>query len=164
MTSFIVIVLNLEFNSMRRKKREVRFNWNTLLWRELLFQTWTCFKKNVLMTFGMRTWIEISQIHGKKKTHEFTLLKGNLPKGYMWSWRRLTTIQATIRPDNLWSEVWPYIGKATQNKEKQERTNDKPKLDNVRFQMTHGKSWKFQWRRQSFIERRQRSTWDSRKL
>ena len=51
----------------------------------------------------------------------------------MWSGRRLTTIQATTRPENLWPEVWSKIGKAAQKREKArmgEREN--PKLDNAR--------------------------------
>ena len=51
---------------------------------------------------------------------KFTLPKETLPKGYMWSERRLTQIQTTTRPDHVWPEVWRKIGKATQNREKQE--------------------------------------------
>ena len=45
---------------------------------------------------------------------------------------KLTKIQVTSRPENLWREVWSKMGKAAQMKEKQERTNKKPKLDNAR--------------------------------
>ena len=41
----------------------------------------------------------------------FTLLKERPLKGYMWSGRRLTKIQATARPENLWPGVWTKIGK-----------------------------------------------------
>ena len=40
---------------------------------------------------------------------------------------RLTKIQATTRP----AEVWSKIGKAAQQKEKQEWANEKPKADNA---------------------------------
>ena len=50
----------------------------------------------------------------------------------MWSWRRLTEIQTTTRPDYVWPEVWTKIGKAAQNREKQEWAKEKPKLDNAR--------------------------------
>ena len=50
----------------------------------------------------------------------------------MWSGRRLTNIQTTSRPDTLWPEVWTKIGKAAQNREKQEWAKEKPKLDNAR--------------------------------
>ena len=32
----------------------------------------------------------------------------------------------------MWPEVWTKIGKAAQNREKQEWKNEKPKLDNAR--------------------------------
>ena len=50
----------------------------------------------------------------------------------MWSAERLTKIQATLRPENLWPEVWTKIGKTAQNREKQEWTIEKPKLDDAR--------------------------------
>ena len=50
----------------------------------------------------------------------------------MWSRRRLTKIQTTTRPDYVWPEVWTKIGKAAQNREKQEGAKEKPKLDNAR--------------------------------
>ena len=43
----------------------------------------------------------------------------------MWSQERL-------KPDHLRPEVWSKIGKAAQNREKQEWQNEKPKLDNAR--------------------------------
>ena len=48
----------------------------------------------------------------------FTLLKEKPPKGYSWSGERLTKIQATARPENVWPEVWTKIGKAAQKREK----------------------------------------------
>ena len=33
------------------------------------------------------------------------------PDGYVWSGRRLTTIQATTRPDHLWPEIWSATSK-----------------------------------------------------
>ena len=54
------------------------------------------------------------------------------PRGYTWSWRRLTKVQTTKRPDHVWPEVWTNIGKVEQNREKQEWENEKPKLDNAR--------------------------------
>ena len=61
---------------------------------------------------------------------KFTLLKEKTPKGKMWS-GRLTKIQATTRPENVWPEVWTKIGKAAQKREKQEWAIEKPKLDNA---------------------------------
>ena len=63
---------------------------------------------------------------------KFTLLKDKHPKGYRWSRVRLTKIQTTTRSDYVWPEVWTKIGKAVQNREKQEWAKEKPKLDNAR--------------------------------
>ena len=38
----------------------------------------------------------------------------------MWFGRRLTKIQPTTRPENVWPEVWTRIVKAAQKREKQE--------------------------------------------
>ena len=54
------------------------------------------------------------------------------PNGYMWSGGRLTKVQTTATTDHVWPEVWMKIGKAPQNREKQEWKNEKPKLDNAR--------------------------------
>ena len=50
----------------------------------------------------------------------------------MWSGERLTNIQSTTTPDHIWPEVWTKIGEAAQNREKQDWTKEKPKLDNAR--------------------------------
>ena len=60
-----------------------------------------------------------------------SLLNGKPPKGDMWSGERLTKTQATTRPDHVCPEVWTKIGEGTLNREKQERANEKPKLDNA---------------------------------
>ena len=57
---------------------------------------------------------------------KFTILHEKAPKVYMWSYERLSKIQATTRPDHLWRS------KAAQRKEKQQWIVDKPKLDNTR--------------------------------
>ena len=63
---------------------------------------------------------------------QFTQLKETPPKEYIWSRWRLTKIQTTTRPDHVWQEVWTKIGKAAQNREKQDWTTEKPKLNNAR--------------------------------
>ena len=63
---------------------------------------------------------------------KFTLLKEKPPKGFLWSGERLTKVQATTRPENVRPEVWTKIGKAAQNRERQEWAKEKPKLDNAR--------------------------------
>ena len=66
------------------------------------------------------------------KIHKNSLLKETLHKGYMWSGERLTKVRTTARPDHVWPEVWSKIGKAAQNREKQEWKNEKAELDNAR--------------------------------
>ena len=60
---------------------------------------------------------------------KFTLLNEKPSKGYVWSEARLTQIQATTRPDNLWPEIWTGMSKAAQKNEKQDWAFQKPKLD-----------------------------------
>ena len=62
----------------------------------------------------------------------FTLLKGKLPNGYMWSGVRLTRKQLTSRPDHLWPELWEKIGKNAKLKERQKWSHEKPQLHNAR--------------------------------
>ena len=45
---------------------------------------------------------------------------------------RLTKMQATTTPDQLWPEIWSSFSKAAQRKEKQQWVIEKPKLDNAR--------------------------------
>ena len=44
----------------------------------------------------------------------------------------MTKNETTTRPDYVCPEVWTKIGKAAQNREKQEWAKEEPKLDNVR--------------------------------
>ena len=50
----------------------------------------------------------------------------------MWSGEILTKVQTTTRPTHVCPELRTKIGKAAQNREKQEWKNVKPKLDNAR--------------------------------
>ena len=50
----------------------------------------------------------------------------------MWPGRRLTKVHSTPRPDHVWPEVWPRIGKAPQNRENHEWAIEKPKRENAR--------------------------------
>ena len=104
-TSSVVATMNLEFNSVCRRKKH---------WRLL-----ECRFEQTFVRF-------------LERFTKFKLLKEKPPKGYMWSGRRLTKIQATTRPDHIWPEVWTNIGEAAQNREKQEWPREKPKLDNAR--------------------------------
>ena len=73
-----------------------------------------------------------SQSDSWKGFTNFTLLEEKPPKGYMWSGWRLTKVQTTTRTDHVCREVWTKIGKAAQNRDKQEWENEKPKLDIAR--------------------------------
>ena len=56
---------------------------------------------------------------------KFILLKEKPPKGYMLLGERLTKIPMTTRTDYVWPEVWTKIGKAAQNRKKQEWAKEK---------------------------------------
>ena len=120
--------MNLEFSSMCRRKKHSPFHCNTLMKQSLLTLIWTSCKRNVLMTIGTSIRAETCQIRGKVFT-KFTLLTEKSPKGYLWAGRRLTKVQTTTGPDHVCPEVMTKIGKAAQNREKQEW-----KLDNARRQ------------------------------
>ena len=47
---------------------------------------------------------------------QFTMLNEKLPDGHVWSGERLTKIQATTRPDHLWSEIWSGMSKDSSTK------------------------------------------------
>ena len=76
--------------------------------------------------WNVDSWKGITKFYSVQKK------KKNLPKGCVWSGRRLAKIQANTRPDHVWPEVWTKIGKAAQNREKQEWAKEKPELDNAR--------------------------------
>ena len=63
---------------------------------------------------------------------QFTLLKGEPPDGFLWSWWRPTKRQVTSRPDHLWPELWIKSGRNAKLQERQKWSNEEPKLDNAR--------------------------------
>ena len=68
-----------------------------------------------------------------ERFHEaYSIERKNLPKDICGPGVRLTKVQSTTRPDHGWPEVWTKIGKAAQNREKQERAKEKPKLEHAR--------------------------------
>ena len=120
--SSIVITMNLEFNSMCPRKKHSLFQ---------LTRIWTSCKRNVSMTIGMSMRTKACQIRGKVSRSSL-YWKKNLPRDISGPGGGLTKVQTTTRPDHVWPEVSTKIGKAAQNREKQERKNEKPKLDNAR--------------------------------
>ena len=45
---------------------------------------------------------------------------------------RLTRIQTTSRPDNVWPDMWKHMSDAANRKAKQKSAVEKPKLNNAR--------------------------------
>ena len=95
------------------------------------------------MNIGMSIQTEACQIRGKvfeqklvrfvERFHEvYSIEIRTSHRHYLWSRRRLAKVHTTSRPDHVWPEVWTKIGKADQNRKRQEWTNEKPKLDNAR--------------------------------
>ena len=97
--SFIVITMNLEFNSTCRRKKHSLFRWSTLMSHGLLIPIWTSCKKTLECRF-------------EQTLGEICPQKEKPPMVYMWSGRRLTKTQTTTRPDKFSSEVWTKIGKS----------------------------------------------------
>ena len=122
----IVITSNLQFNSSCRKKKYIDVTRTTYTNLEVLLQRRVddCWKVDLNRSLS-DSWERIHKIHTieKRKTS---------PKKYMWSGVRLTKNQSTTRTDHVWPQVWTTIGKAAQNREKQEWENEKPTLDNAR--------------------------------
>ena len=82
----------------------------------------------MIIRMSIRT--EVCRIFCKEFT-KFTLLSEKPPRGYMWSRGKMTKVQTTAR-HHVWLEVWTKIGKAAQNREKQEWKHEQPKLDTAR--------------------------------
>ena len=130
-TSSIVITMNLEFNSLCRRKK----HWNIPL-KYIDVTRSTCIDLDVMQEKRVDDCWNVdsnrSLSDSWKGFTKFTLLKEKPPKGFLWSRRRLTKVQTTTRPEHAWPEVWTKNGKAAQNREKQEWKNEEPKLDNAR--------------------------------
>ena len=91
---------------------------------------------------------------------KITLLKEKPPKGFMWSGERLTKVQTTTRLENVLPGVWTKIGKAAQNREKQEgktRSQNSTMLDDweeftslilmIKITKKHSKIARIKWER-----------------
>ena len=119
MTSFIVVILNLEVNSSARRNIPDATEKNIDVTRA------TYSNLDVLQDkLNDDHWhvdVNRSLSDSWKGITKLTLLKENSPEGGR------TKIQATTRHNNLWPGVW-----SAHKKEKQEWANEKPKLDNAR--------------------------------
>ena len=101
------------------------------MWPGLLAQIWMCCKKNVNMSIGMWTRIEVYQILGQDSQGSLHW-KRNFQREKCGPGMRLANIQTTTRPENVLPEAWTKIGKAGQKREQHEWAIEKPKLDNAR--------------------------------
>ena len=84
-----------------------------------------CVGKSTLVLFDTQTNLDVLQEHqideywhadGERPLSgswvgfaRFTILKKPPPDGHMWAGERLTKIQSTSRPDDIWPEVWSKI-------------------------------------------------------
>ena len=130
-TSSIVITMNLEFNSMCRKKKHSLFNWNTLTQQDLVTQILMCCKKAVLTTTGTWMWIDACQVLGQESqsSHRW---ERNLQKdicGPGGDWRKFKQLP-DLRMCGL--KYGPKLEKPLKREAKQEWAIEKPKLDNAR--------------------------------
>ena len=109
--------MNLEFNSTCRRKKHSLFHLKYIDFTRSTHADLDVLQEKRVDDYWNVDWSKhlSDSWRGFKK---FTLLKEKPQKGYMCTWRRLTKIQATTRPDQVWPEVWTKIGKAAQNREK----------------------------------------------
>ena len=68
-TWFIVITMNLEFNSMCPTKKHSIFHWNRSMLRESLTQIWIGCKQSELMTTEMSMKTQVCRIFGKESQY-----------------------------------------------------------------------------------------------
>ena len=62
----------------------------------------------------------------------FTLLRPPAPPGHGWVEGRLTKLQKTSRPDNVWPEIWKVLGKAQKRAARKAWAIEKPLLEAAR--------------------------------
>ena len=87
-TSFIIITLNLQFNSMCRKKKHSLIHWSTWMYQSPLTPIRTWCKKSALTIIGMSTRTEVCQIREQNWRNSFywkrNLLKDICGPGRDW--------------------------------------------------------------------------------
>ena len=62
----------------------------------------------------------------------FYVLRRPPPKGHEWIYGRLTKIQETTRPGNLWPEVWQVMSKSQKRRAREKWTIISQKLKEAR--------------------------------
>ena len=73
----------------------------------------------------------IEEPHGSTFFTRFTILDEKPPERYTWFGRLLTKKHTTSRLDYLWPERWKNVRSSANEKKKQKKANEKPKLENV---------------------------------
>ena len=121
--SFLVIMCKTDKNCMCH--REARFrSHSSILMRATL---------DVLQEFQNDYWIfdgdRILLSRQWTRFTQFTVLNTTPPKGYTWSVGRLTKIQTSSRPEDIWPEIWSSMSEKDQQKEKQHWAEENPKFD-----------------------------------
>ena len=115
-------------NCTCRKKNHFLFRRSTSTSPEQHKRYWMyCWEKQIEYYWNVEEDRELSDACTR-----FILLNGRPPDGWTWSRRRLTRKQTTLRPDNVWPDMWKHISDAAKSKAKQKWAIETPKLDNAR--------------------------------
>ena len=102
------ITMNLEFNSMCRRKKHSQFHWNTLMLQGQHILIWTSCKRNVSMTVGVSIRAEACPICGKVSQNSF-YCKKSLPRdfcGLGGDWQKFRRL-----PDQIGQKYGPRLVK-----------------------------------------------------
>ena len=127
--SSIVITMNFGFNSKCRGRKHSLFHWNILMLQGRLTLIWMCYKRSELTIIGMSIRADICLILEKDSQNSLCWQK-NLQKekcGPEGDWQRSKELPDLI----MCGQKFGKIGKAVENREKQEGARGKPKLDNA---------------------------------
>ena len=127
-TSFIVITMYLELNSVCRGKKHSPFHENTLMLLGLLILIWMSWKKRNGRLLEYR--FEQAFVRFMESIHKILSIERETSKrntcGPGGDWRKYKRL-----PDQI-MHVQKCGGKAAQKSRKQEWATEKPKLDNAR--------------------------------
>ena len=85
------------------------------------------------MISGTSIRTEVCRILGEDSQNSLFWKKNQPPERFVMSGRRVTKVQTTTRPDRVWPEVLIKIGKAAQNRAKQEWKKREPKTRLIRM-------------------------------
>ena len=121
--------MNFGFNSKCRGRKHSLFHWNILMLQGRLTLIWMCYKRSELTIIGMSIRADIRLILEKDSQNSLCWQK-NFQKekcGPEGDWQRSKELPDLI----MCGQKFGKIGKAVENREKQEGARGKPKLDNA---------------------------------